>query len=107
MLAKKWIIHSLAQNVIDFLPNKLSHKVYFWVQLKFGRLNKKEAISYLNTSLLIKNYFDNYGKKGKSILELGTGRTITTLIGLWVLGFDRIITVDLNPYLSEKLTRKI
>ena len=106
MLAKKWIIHSLAQNIIDFLPTKLSYKVYFWAQLKFGRLNKKAAISYLNTSLLIKKYCENYEIKNKSILELGTGRTITTLIGLWILGFDRIITVDLNPYLSEDLTIK-
>ena len=106
MLVKKWIIHSLAQNIINLLPNKLSYKVYFWVQLKFGRVNKKEAISYLTTSLSVKRYCDNHERKDKSILELGTGRTITTLIGLWILGFDKMITIDLNPYLSEELTRK-
>lgn len=103
---KRWIIHSTVQNFISLLPHKLSYKVYFWVQRKFGRLhtiNTKDCLSYLERSVLLNQYFKKYQKQSKVAFELGTGRIITTLIGLWILGYKKIITVDLNPYLSADL----
>ena len=39
-------------------------------------------------------------------MEVGTGYRIGMPIGLWVCGAQRILTVDLNPYLKIELVRK-
>ncbi|MCA9810933.1 MAG: class I SAM-dependent methyltransferase, partial [Candidatus Dadabacteria bacterium] len=43
--------------------------------------------------------------RGSVILEIGTGWRINTPIALWLLGAERIITVDINPYLKPELVR--
>jgi hypothetical protein len=42
---------------------------------------------------------------GATFLEVGTGRRINTLLAFWLLGAERVITVDLNPYLKEELVK--
>jgi hypothetical protein len=42
----------------------------------------------------------------KVFVEIGTGRTVTIPITLWLCGASRIITVDLNPYLKTELIRE-
>jgi SAM-dependent methyltransferase len=43
---------------------------------------------------------------GSTFLEVGTGRKINTPLAFWLLGAEKIITVDLNPYLKEELVRE-
>ena len=105
-LIKRWILHSLAQNIINIFPKKLSYKVYFFIQKKFGRVSDINAINYLKRSLLVFYYITKYSLPFENMIELGTGRTITTLTGLWILGIKNMKTIDLNPYLSEELTKK-
>ena len=40
---------------------------------------------------------------GKTVLEIGTGHMVDLPIGMWLCGAERVITVDLNPYLSRRL----
>jgi SAM-dependent methyltransferase len=40
---------------------------------------------------------------GKTVLEVGTGHMVDLPIGMWLCGAARVITVDLNPYLSRTL----
>jgi hypothetical protein len=42
---------------------------------------------------------------GATFLEIGTGRRINTILAFWLLGAEKVITVDLNPYLKEELVR--
>jgi hypothetical protein len=42
---------------------------------------------------------------GATFLEVGTGRRINTPLAFWLLGAERVITVDLNPYLKEELVK--
>lgn len=44
--------------------------------------------------------------KGKTVLEVGTGHMVDLPTGLWLCGAERVITVDLNPYLSRSLVAK-
>ena len=43
--------------------------------------------------------------RGSTVLEVGTGWKLTTPIALWLCGADKVITVDLNPYLRPDLVR--
>lgn len=104
---KKWIFHSVAQNIINLFPKSLSIKIYSIVQKKFGRGSNIDYIFKLKRSLQLFSYIKKNKFNYKTVLELGTGRTITTLIGLKILGVKKIFTIDLNPYLSEHLTKKI
>lgn len=40
---------------------------------------------------------------GKVFFEVGTGWSPMVPIAYWLMGADRIITIDLNPYLKEEL----
>jgi predicted RNA methylase len=40
---------------------------------------------------------------GRTVLEVGTGHMVDLPIGMWLCGAERVITVDLNPYLSREL----
>jgi len=42
---------------------------------------------------------------GATFLEVGTGRRINTILAFWLLGAEKVVTVDLNPYLKEELVR--
>ncbi len=42
---------------------------------------------------------------GSTFLEVGTGRRIGMPLTYWLLGADKVVTVDLNPYLKEELVR--
>lgn len=42
---------------------------------------------------------------GTTFLEVGTGWKLTTPMALWLCGADRVITVDLNPYLRPDLVQ--
>jgi SAM-dependent methyltransferase len=43
---------------------------------------------------------------GKTVVEVGTGRTVDLPMGLWLCGAGRIVTVDLNRYLSAALAEE-
>ena len=40
---------------------------------------------------------------GKVFFEIGTGRTPLVPLAYWLMGAERIITIDLNPYLKKEL----
>ena len=99
-------MHKIVQNLINFLPKKLSYSTYKLIQLKFGRGLKVDYERFLNRSIQLFDYFKKNNINHDAVLELGTGRNITTLIGLKILGVSKIITVDLNPYLDENITKE-
>jgi hypothetical protein len=43
---------------------------------------------------------------GGTFLELGTGRRINMPIAYWIAGAQRVITIDINPYLKAELVKQ-
>jgi len=101
----KWRLKATIQNLVDKLPPALSYPIYYHIQRHFGGFKDFTPIKQLCDSVLIlkdiKRAKCNFA--GKTFLEIGTGHTVNIPIGLWLAGASRVITVDLNPYLKEKL----
>lgn len=103
-----YLIKSLIQNSISFLPNSISNEIYFFVQRKFGNLKNycpidqfKAAIKIKN--ILLKNHRFIYSSK---FLEIGSGRCPTTSICLWLLGASEITTIDINRYFRREIFKE-
>ncbi|MEZ4753474.1 MAG: methyltransferase domain-containing protein [Bdellovibrionota bacterium] len=103
-----WKIKALIQNAISYLPESCSYKVYYWVQRNFGGLRQVDPTSRLIAGLEIFKRISqtNCTFIGKTFLEVGTGRAIDLPLALWLLGADKVITVDLNPYLEVDLVKE-
>jgi len=101
----KWRLKATIQNLVDKLPPALSYPIYYHIQRHFGGFKDFTPIKQLCNSVLIlkdiKRAKCNFA--GKTFLEIGTGHTVNIPIGLWLAGASRVISVDLNPYLKEKL----
>ena len=100
-----WKLKAIIQNFVDKLPQSLAYPVYYKIQRNFGGLKRINPYEHLKKSVFFINAIkkQNYLLVDKTFLEIGTGRTLSTPIGLWLCGASRIITVDLNPYLKEEL----
>ncbi|MBD2148133.1 methyltransferase domain-containing protein [Sphaerospermopsis sp. FACHB-1194] len=64
-------------------------------------------MSRLQAGMETCKHIENVGQSpvGTTFLEVGTGRRINTPLAFWLLGAEKIITVDLNPYLKEELVK--
>ena len=47
-----------------------------------------------------------YTPTGKVFVEIGTGRVPLVPLAFWLMGAEKIITVDINPYLKIQLIKK-
>ena len=103
-----WKLKAKIQNIISLIPGRSSYEVYYWLQRIFGGLKTinptSELIAAINLWGKIKEL--NYEPREKVFFEVGTGRTPILPLALWLMGAKRIITVDINPYLKEKLIRE-
>jgi len=97
------------QHLVSILPSSLSHAAYYWMQRNFGGLRKDNLnpMSRLEAGIETCNRIEKIGRSfvGATFLEIGTGRRINTPLAFWLLGAERVITVDLNPYLKEELVK--
>jgi len=110
-----WKIKAFIQNIVAFLPEKISYEVYFKIQRHLGNLKKdpnSKLCKDLNNSLVsISQAVDvlkkirrhSYDINGKIFYEVGTGRFPFFPIVFWLCGAEKIITVDLNPYVRDEL----
>ncbi|GAB4312120.1 MAG: hypothetical protein Kow0091_18690 [Geminocystis sp.] len=105
----KWQYKAKIQNFVNLCPSSVSYDIYYWLQRKFGSLrdNKLSPISRLQAGLEFCQRIEQLGYSpiGKTFMEIGTGRRINTPLAFWLLGAEKIITVDLNPYLKEELVK--
>ncbi|MDH6099448.1 class I SAM-dependent methyltransferase [Anabaenopsis sp. FSS-46] len=104
-----WKLKAKIQNLVSLLPPNISYSTYYWIQRNFGSLkkNKLNPISRLQAGIETCKCLEKVGQSpvGATFLEVGTGRRINTPLAFWLLGAERIITVDLNPYLKEELVK--
>lgn len=105
----KWKNKAKIKNLVSLLPNSLSYSIYYWMQRNFGslKIGKLNPTSHLIAGIESVKRIDQVGRSpvGATFLEVGTGRRINTPLAFWLLGAEKVITVDLNPYLKEELVR--
>ena len=82
--------------------------MYYKTQRVCGGLRKVDPMVGIKDGIAIVRSIEGAGKDicDKVFVEIGTGRTVTIPITLWLCGASRIITVDLNPYLKTELIRE-
>ena len=100
-----WRVKALIQNTVSILPGALSLNIYYYIQKKFGGLKNFKYDDALKAGVIIwKKILEQGGSpKGKVFFELGTGRAPMLPLSLWLMGADKVITVDLNNYLKPEI----
>jgi len=100
-----WKIKAAIQNVIALLPDAVSYEAYYWIQRHFGALRRVNPVSRLLAGIETCQRIQKHGRSpaGKVFLEVGTGRAPLVPLAYWLMGAERTITIDLNPYLKEEL----
>lgn len=104
----KWKTKSRIQNLVALLPSSLSYAAYYWLQRNFGRLKRADPLDGFSAGVKTWVRLQNLGlnPRGKIFFEVGTGRVPLVPLVYWLLGADRTITVDLNPYVKIELVRE-
>lgn len=103
-----WKTKALLQNTLAKLPSGLSYKLYEFIQCKFGAYRHGvNPFGRLQVSADYVRKMVSLGGsiEGKVVLEVGSGRTLLVPVGLWLCGVEKVITVDLHPYLSEEMSK--
>jgi SAM-dependent methyltransferase len=86
------------------LPDRAANEVYYFLQRRFGRLQRVDPLPYFEQALSLMRLSGAYHMlNGSTIFEVGTGRTVNIPFAFWLAGAARIITVDLNRYLRTEL----
>jgi hypothetical protein len=104
-----WKLKAKIQNLVSLLPNFLSYSIYYWIQRNFGSLkdSKLNPTSRLLAGIETVKRLEQVDRSpiGATFLEMETGRRINTILAFWLLGAEKVVTLDLNPYLKEELVR--
>jgi hypothetical protein len=103
-----WKLKAKIQNAASLLPSSASYAAYYWMQRHFGGLRNISPISRLTAGIetwqrILKQ---GYTPSGKAFLEVGTGRMPLVPMAYWLMGAERTITIDTNPYLKAELLAK-
>ncbi len=103
-----WRWKARIQNTVAALPR--SNDLYFWLQRSVGSLRpgRHSPLEWFTAAAQMATWIEEAGRtvNGNTFLEVGTGRTIDLPLGLWLCGAEQVITVDLNPYLSDVLVQE-
>jgi SAM-dependent methyltransferase len=101
----KWRRKARIAKLVAALP--ASDAIYYRVQRRFGSLRpgRHDPCGWLSAAARMARWISDHDGDvaGKVVLEVGTGRTVDLPMGLWLCGAARVITVDLNRYLSADL----
>ena len=104
----QWKTKARIQNAVALLPSKLSYATYYWLQRHVGDLRKMDPIPKFKAGMEIWKYIQSLDIEpiGKTFFEVGTGRVPLVPLSFWLMGADRTITTDLNPYLKVELLKE-
>lgn len=103
-----WKAKATLQNAVSRLPPESSYATYYWLQRHFGGLRHINPMARLQAGIETWRQIEKLGSDpfDKTFFEVGTGRVPMTPLAYWLMGAGRVITIDLNPYLKEELTRE-
>jgi hypothetical protein len=107
MKTLNWKLKAFIQNFIALLPRKISYELYFQMQRYFGGLKRPfNPMFHFSAAISMLKKIQQHtggGIIGKTFFEVGTGRVPLLPIAFWLCGAEKIITVDLNPYVRNEL----
>lgn len=103
-----WKFKAIIQNFVSYLPSSLSYALYYWLQRRFGGLEKINTLNKLADGVETWTKIMDLGidPKGKVFFEIGTGRVPFASLAYWLMGAKKIITIDVNPYLQADLIKE-
>lgn len=103
-----WKLKSKIQNSVSLLPSSLSYSTYYWIQRHFGSLRRTNPIGKFIGAIKTCQRIHEQGQSPckKVFLEIGTGRVPMVPIAYWLMGSEKTITIDLNPYLKSELVEE-
>ena len=103
---RKWVAKAIVQKIISFFPFKEKVNYFFQKYVTKGAILNDD---YFELKLLHAkdhiHYFEKYKRNGiqfKSALELGTGWYPIVPISLFLVGFDEIVSIDTQKWLSKQ-----
>lgn len=100
-----WRQKAFIQKIVAALPEEFGDHLYYWMQRRWGALQKDTPAEGFSSAIKLSRLLKASGKdlRGEDILEVGTGRRLVWPIAFWVLGAERIVTVDLHRHLRPEL----
>jgi hypothetical protein len=100
-----WKVKSKIQNILALFPKSISYVFYYWVQRNFGNLRNPNPTKRMKFAIESWKHIQNTGQNpiGKVFFETGTGRMPVVPLSYWLMGAEKTITIDLNPYLKKEL----
>jgi len=100
-----WKLKAKIQNSVSLLPPSASYAAYYLIQRRFGGLRRLNPTSRLTAGIETWKRIQKqgYNPSGKVFLEVGTGRVPLVPLAYWLMGADKTISIDLNPYLKKEL----
>ena len=102
-----WRIKAFIQNQLVRLPPGPSQACYYAMQRAMGSFRHPQAGLFLEAAQSYRRHLTRHGFtiEGATVLEVGTGRRLTLPVSLWLMGANRIITVDLHRYLKQSIVK--
>ncbi len=103
-----WKLKARIQNTVSLLPSSASYAAYYWIQRHFGGLRRMNPTSRLTAGIETWKRIQEQGNdpSGKVFFEVGTGRSPLVPLAYWLMGAEKTITIDLNPYLKSELVQE-
>ena len=100
-----WKQKANIQNALSLLPTSASYAIYYWVQRHFGNLKTINPTGRISAAIDTWTQMQEQGinPTGKVFMEIGTGRTPLVPMAYWLMGAEKTISIDLNPYLKAEL----
>ena len=101
-----WKLKAAIHRSISLLPDRLGYSANFFLQRRFGRLASADpSLEHLQAGKRFADEIIASGRtlQGTTVLEIGTGWQLDLSIALWLCGAERVVTVDVNPYLESEV----
>lgn len=100
-----WKLKAALQQAVSLLPSSASFELYYRMQRACGTLRRVNPIEGFENGVRLLAAAEAVGGcvRGKTVLEVGTGRRLNVPITFWLCGAASTITVDLNRYLKPSL----
>jgi SAM-dependent methyltransferase len=103
-----WRHKAAIQRTLARLPAPIGDRVYYALQRTVGGLRHVDPEDRFRAAVEIAERLEAHScpLQDATVLEVGTGWRLNVPLALWLLGAQRVITVDLQHYLRLALVRK-
>src|SRR5438876_10240259 len=98
----KWTTKARVQAILARLPRSIREDAYYLIQRRFGAYRRHDPSEHLTAAVRFLSLAraNRLEKRFDTIVEVGTGRSLTLPLTFWLAGASRILTVDVNRYLK-------